>query len=120
MLYFKVKNGYGEDDFVSVDQTELPGAVKAQINGKVMLAREGTVSGNSILGITPDFNRALGYSRAYRMGPEDYKDLGPIRDEHLDLLEGVTRQVRNELGLAPNIALESGPGFGGPTRRIGN
>lgn len=101
MLYFKVKIGYGSDDFISVSEEELPMAVRAQITNKVGLFREGTSGGNHIMSIVPDLNRALGFSRAYHMTPEDYSNLGKKREQHLQIMEGVIYRVRKELGLEP-------------------
>ena len=76
MKYYKVQFGYGIDDFLSVDETELRKALVAQVTGKVALFNSGTVSGNAIISITPDWNRAMGWNRDYKLTGEDYTYIG--------------------------------------------
>lgn len=108
MKYFKVKIGYGADDFISVDETELRKAINAQVTGKVGIFNEGTVAGNSIISITPDFNREMGYHRDYKLTGEDY---GHIGNKNIDDSRKLLESVRNEvLGIAtkpPYILEES-------------
>lgn len=72
MMYFRIKTGYGADDFISADETEVRSAINAQITGKVAVCREGTISGNHIISITPDYNRLMGFNRDYALKGEDY------------------------------------------------
>lgn len=75
MKYYRVKYGYGKDDFYSVDEDELPGALRAQVNGGIFVCSEGTISGNNIMAVSPDYNRLMGYHRDYMMSGEDYNRL---------------------------------------------
>lgn len=79
--YFKVKIGYGENDFISIDETELKRAMVAQVTGKIGIFSEGTVAGNSIISILPDYNREMGYNRDYKLTGEDYQYIGSRRVE---------------------------------------
>lgn len=109
MKYFKVQTGFGPDDFVQIDETELEMCVKAQITGKVAITKEGTISGNIIQKITPDWNRVLGYQRLYKLQGEDYRELGERRVEEYRIhLDTVNRKAQ---GLPPAPDREElGPG----------
>lgn len=78
MKHFRVKIGFGKDEFISIDETELRKALIGQIRGRdaVVIFKEGSVTGNSILSVTPDFNRDLGYARDYVLNGEDYAQIG--------------------------------------------
>ena len=75
-MKYKVKTGFGDDDFTIIDETELAMGLRAQIGGKVALFREGSISGNSILEIKPYYNRLMGWNREYRLTDEDYLEIG--------------------------------------------
>ena len=79
MKYYRVKIGFGKDDFISIDETELQRAIIASGTGRMALFKEGTVAGNHIISIIPDYQRALGYSREYTLSSEDYVELGKER-----------------------------------------
>lgn len=85
MKYFKVQKGYG-DDYISIDETELPQALRAQINGGVAVFKEGTVSGNSIMSITPDWNKVMGWNRDHKLEGEDWRQIGSKADEYREYL----------------------------------
>jgi hypothetical protein len=88
-LFYRVKIGLGPDDFVSISEDELKRTLNAQIKGTIVVLREGSVAGNSIISITPDYNRVLGLNRDYRLTGEDYDLLGDesIRDHRTALEE---------------------------------
>lgn len=97
MKYYKVKIGYGKDDFISVDETELQRAIFAQGSGKVAVFREGTVGGNHIMAIIPDYQREMGWARDYQLTGEDYDYIGrKTRREYENFLLD-TRQKIQEL-----------------------
>lgn len=75
MKYYRVKFGYGKDDFYSVDENEAKKAIQAQITGAVAILSEGTIAGNHIMSIRPDYNRLLGLNREYELKSDDYKEL---------------------------------------------
>lgn len=89
MKYYKVKYGFGKDDFYSIDETELKKAISAQVNGSILICEEGTISGNNIMSIMPDYNRVLGLNRDYQLTGEDYDQLGAqaVKDHRMFLQE---------------------------------
>lgn len=109
MKYFRVKIGYGKDDFISVDETELPRAIVAQGTGRVAVFKEGTVSGNHIMAIVPDYQRELGYARSYALEAEDYEHLGDKKQaEYRDALAEATRKANTAIGNNNPRMLEPG------------
>ena len=99
MKYFRVKTGHGKTEFVRVDETELPTALRAQVTGKVGMFKEGSVSGNHIISITPDWNKELNLNPAYDMTGEDMAQIPSARrDEYTALLGIVNEQVTGQLG----------------------
>lgn len=72
MLYFKVKVGFGPNDFISIDQEDYPKAVRAQVTGKVAIFKNGeTASGSSIQTILPDYGKSMGYKREYQVSIDE-------------------------------------------------
>jgi len=98
MKYFKIKTGYGKDEFISIDSSELPMAIRAQITGKVGVFNEGTITGNHIISITPDYNRLMGYNRDYQLLSEDYDHIGKKNvEEHRNFFEQTKTAIQNQL-----------------------
>lgn len=77
--FFRVKIGYGKDEFMQIDETEVSRAILAQVTGKVFISkRSGTISGNNIIGVFPDWHAILGLNPLHVMSAEDYSNI-PIR-----------------------------------------
>lgn len=92
--YFKVQKGYHADDYISIDSSELPKAMRAQVTGKIAIFNNGTVSGNHIISITPDYNRIMGWKRDYHLTGEDYEHIGSATvNACRDLLENAKREA---------------------------
>lgn len=99
MKYYSVQKGYDISDYISIDETELAMAIRAQITGKVALFKKGTAAGNHIISILPDWNKA---EKVYNpTGP----DLLPskVRDEHLAFLRFTEESVQRELQGKPAL-----------------
>ena len=87
-MEYKIKIGFGDDDFIVIDETELAMAMRAQVTGKVGIFKEGSISGNNILEIRPYYNRLMGWNREYKLTDEDYLEVGTKRQkEHTLFLE---------------------------------
>ena len=79
-LSFRVKIGYGANDFVSIGQEEYVRAVKAQIKKTVFMPQSGgSISGGSIISVLPDWNKELGYNSDYQLKAEDLQEVPRIR-----------------------------------------
>ena len=92
MKYYRVKYGFGKDDFYSIPETDLEKAMRAQIKGTIFVCDEGTIAGNNIPSIMPEYQRALGVNRDYSLTVEDYRELGiKAVEEHRTFLSEVKR-----------------------------
>lgn len=94
MKYFKVKFGYNADDFILIDEEEVSKAFRAQVNGTVAIFKEGSVSGKSIITVTPDINKIMGWNRTYQPTAEDYGEIPEkIMNEHKEFLTNTMLQI---------------------------
>lgn len=81
-LYFRVKTGYGPNDYISIGQDEYSKAVRAQINKSVVIFQEkGSISGSNIQSVLPDWNKELGYYPDYQLKGEDMNEVPRLRQE---------------------------------------
>jgi hypothetical protein len=85
MNYYRVKTGYGKGEFLSIEQSELPMAINAQINNRVAVFKTGTVAGNHIMSITPDWNKMLGYNPDYVLTGEDIREVPKLKQAEANL-----------------------------------
>ncbi len=76
MKHYRVVYGFGKDEFISIDETELRKAIIAQGTGRVVLFNEGSIAGNEIKRILPDYQKDMGWNRDYQLTGEDYKEIG--------------------------------------------
>jgi len=82
MKYFKVIRGFGQDDYIPIDERELPKAIYAHISGKTVVLENGSINGTHISAIMPDWNRAMGWNPGYK----------PTAEEHGEIQRGVGKQ----------------------------
>lgn len=91
--HFKVQKGYGVEDYISIDGSELKLALRAQVTGKVAIFKGGTVSGNHIISITPDEDKM---EKIYNPHGKDHIP-ARVKEEHQIFFEEVTDAVKKEL-----------------------
>ncbi len=92
MKYFKIMRGFGENDFIPIDETELEKAIYAQIVGNIVATfQNGSIMGNHISSIMPDFHRAMGWNYGYKMGADDHDQI---------MTRGASAAYRGVIGLA--------------------
>lgn len=100
-LFFKVKIGFKDDEFLSIDETEVEIALRAQITGRVAILKSGTISGNHIISITPDYQKEMGWAHDYHLTGEDMLEIGKEKmDEHRNFLAEKKGKVYMQLGTA--------------------
>lgn len=75
--YYRVMYGYDQDQFLSIPESDLISAIRAQVTGMVFISSETgeTRSGNTIQGVKPDFQRMLGLNPEHKLTGEDYIQL---------------------------------------------
>lgn len=94
MRYFQVKFGFGDNDFVRINENELKKAIIAQTTGKIGVFDEGTITGDKIIAITPDVNRMMGWNRNYKPTSEDFGEIPEkLLNDHISFL----REIRAEI-----------------------
>ncbi len=75
MRYFKIITGYGAEDYTEIDETELEKAYYCHLTKKDAIFSGGSVSGSEIKHVRPDYHRAMGWNRGYKLTSEDYAEL---------------------------------------------
>lgn len=94
MKYYRVKFGFGVDDFIVIDESELSKALRCQVNGTIAIFKEGSVAGKNIVAIIPDINRLMGWNRTYQPNAEDYGEISEKElNEHRMLMEKTLLQI---------------------------
>jgi hypothetical protein len=76
-MYFIIKTGYGENDFIRVDN--LPDVEKAQYafltEAKVMFSSGQVCRGKDILTIKEDWHKEMGWNPTHEMTDDDWNEL---------------------------------------------
>src|SRR3990167_3692730 len=109
-LYFRVKIGFGTNDYLSIEQDEYSKAVRAQIKKSVVIFKNhGSVSGANIISVLPDWNKELGYNNDYQIKGEDMNEIPRIKqNQYREFTQienvNVERQIQ---GLQPLERIES-------------
>lgn len=98
MRHFKIDFGFNGSQTIPIDETELEKAVYAHITGKVAVFKNGSVSGDKIIAISPDIHGVLGWGYDHKLDDYDWADwhkespkydgyLGAIKDKVAYLIE---------------------------------
>ena len=96
MKYYKIIRGYGSEDYIEIDETELEKAYYAFLEKKDSIYSGGAVKGSEIMAIQPDYHRAMKWNRGYKLTPEDYAELsrGGVDREHMSYLSSSKERVQ--------------------------
>lgn len=96
--YFKVVYGFSEDEYLTVDETEVKKAIYAHLTGKKTAFNSGSVSGDKIIVIKEDWHKELGYNRGYKLKPEDYAEIeATVAKKYVGLIARAQEEVKQAL-----------------------
>jgi hypothetical protein len=73
--YFKLIRGYGPEDYIGIDETELEKAQYCFLEKKDAIFSGGAIRGSEIKAIQEDYHRTMGWNRGYRLGSDDFEQL---------------------------------------------
>lgn len=97
MYYFKIKTGYGDNDFISI--VGLEDLEKAQYafmtNSKVVFSNGELCRGQDIISIKEDWNRAMCWNVMHKMTTDDYAQLRSTGIENK--YKGLLAQTKNNV-----------------------
>ncbi len=74
-MKFKINTGYGAERHISIDETELEKAYGLFILGGRAIFKGGAVDSKVMQDIVPDYHAEMGWTREYKLGPDDYAEL---------------------------------------------
>jgi len=94
MKYFRVDYGFNGNQIIPIDETELEKAIYAHITGKTVVFNNGSVRGDKIIAIAPDFHRELGYGYNHKLDGYDWKDLAPVERKYAGLIGHTKERVQ--------------------------
>jgi hypothetical protein len=97
MRYYKVHRGFGDTDFIPIDETELKKAIYAHITGKVAVLSGGTINGTAINAIMPDYHRGMGWNYGHKMEVDDWADVNKKLPNHHAYIAAAKEEVTQAL-----------------------
>ena len=74
-LYFKAIHGFDAEDYVPIEAEELEKAIYAHMTGSKAVFASGSISGNMITVVQPDYHKAMGWNQGYKLGADDFAEL---------------------------------------------
>ena len=98
-LHFKIKTGFAPMEFISIGEDEVAMGQRAMVTGKVAVFRNGTIAGNHIHAIVPDWHKELNYNPEYELKGQDMQEIpSVVQDEYRTFLENTNEEVKVQLG----------------------
>lgn len=96
MRHFLVKYGFSRDEVIQIDHTEVEKAIYAHLKGITVAFKNGSVSGDRIIAIVPDFNSELGWGLDHKLDSYDYGDLDRVglREKYQSFLSEIKEKVQ--------------------------
>ncbi len=109
MKYYKIVYGFNPDDYLPITVDELPKAIALFVEktGRGVF-EEGVIRGQDIMRIVPDWHRARGWNKGYKMTPDDNADIAPLEEGYRkiyskakEIAEYAIKENRRDLLLKP-------------------
>lgn len=118
MEYFKIIFGFNETDYISITKNELPKAIWLFKEGSSRsVFEEGAIRGQDIMRIVPDWHRAKGWNKGWKMTADDFADISHLEYSYKKIYElanniadfAINEKNTNILNLPLNEALKIVP-----------
>jgi len=95
-MSYKIIHGYDAEDYIQIDDSELEKAFYCFLMKKDGVYSGGAVRGSQIMAIQPDYHRAMGWNRGYKLCANDYEELSQkgIDRKHHRLLSETKEKVQ--------------------------
>jgi hypothetical protein len=74
-MSYKIIRGYGTEDYLEIEDSELEKAYYCFLEKKDSIFSGGAIKGSQILAIQPDFHKTMGWNRGYKLDEYDYADM---------------------------------------------
>lgn len=75
MRVFKIKTGYDDSQFISIDETELESALYCFMTDAKGIFKNGVCRGKDIIGITEDWHGAMGWNPTHVLDDDDWNEI---------------------------------------------
>lgn len=86
--YFKIIYGYGESDYLPITHDELIKACILFMDGSGRgFFKKGAVRGQDIMRILPDWHADQGWSKGWKMQPEDFQEIKHLERGYQEIYE---------------------------------
>ncbi len=97
MKYYRIKIGYRNTEFISIDETELETAIYAFTTDSKGMFKSGVVRGKDIIAITPDYHKALGLKNEnWEFEEEDWEEVSRLglKKSLIETYESTSKKVK--------------------------
>ena len=77
--YYRIKTGYGKNEFISIGEDELESAIYSFMSDTKGVFSAGVVRGKDIISITPDYHKALGLvNTEWELDQDDWAEVAKL------------------------------------------
>ena len=99
-LHFKIKTGFGSNDFISIESDELHKAYYLFLNPdqRTIFSSGHALIGKNIVSIEPDYHKMMGWNPTWKLCDDDWTEL---RQKGLDV------KMQNLMSVAKQIAYQA-------------